>query len=148
MKSSRKIDMWIISKWSIPPYIQGVIIYILLNESRENAKNEKKKKYCKNESDNNHTLSLNFFRIRWNTRRLIIKKCLALRAENGSYILNGPWTVSPSGNYKIAGASLTYQRGDRTRMESIIATGPLNESLKLEVSQELNSKLLSENNVK
>ncbi|XP_043279992.1 ADAMTS-like protein 4 isoform X2 [Venturia canescens] len=68
---------------------------------------------------------------------------LALRTENGSYVLNGPWSVSPSGTYKAAGTSITYQRGDRTRMESILAAGPLNESLKLEISyHELNPGVL------
>lgn len=63
-------------------------------------------------------------------------KCFtALRGKNGSYILNGPLSLSPSGTYKVAGTSLTYQRGDRTRMESIVATGPLNESLALEVKE-------------
>ncbi|XP_034949206.1 thrombospondin type-1 domain-containing protein 4 [Chelonus insularis] len=58
---------------------------------------------------------------------------LALKAENGSYILNGPWSVSPSGIYKAAGSIVTYQRGDRNRMESITATGPLTESVNLEI---------------
>ncbi|XP_063981797.1 ADAMTS-like protein 4 [Diachasmimorpha longicaudata] len=58
---------------------------------------------------------------------------LALRAENGSYIINGPDSVSPSGIYKIAGTILKYQRGDKKRMESIAATGPLNESLNIEI---------------
>lgn len=58
---------------------------------------------------------------------------LALRDGNGSYILNGPLAYSPSGTYKAAGTTLTYQRGDRNRMECILATGPLNDSLHLEV---------------
>ncbi|XP_044599577.1 ADAMTS-like protein 4 [Cotesia glomerata] len=58
---------------------------------------------------------------------------LALKTENGTYILNGPWSLSPSGIYKTAGSIVTYQRGDRNRMESITATGPLNESLNLEI---------------
>ena len=33
--------MWLISKWHIPPYIKGVIIYNTLNKSRENPKNKK-----------------------------------------------------------------------------------------------------------
>lgn len=53
--------------------------------------------------------------------------------ENGTYVLNGPWSLSPSGIYKTAGSIVTYQRGDRNRMESITATGPLNESLNLEI---------------
>ncbi|XP_011298337.1 ADAMTS-like protein 4 isoform X3 [Fopius arisanus] len=58
---------------------------------------------------------------------------LAMRGENGSYILNGPNSVSPSGIYKTAGTTLKYQRGDKDRMESISAPGPLNESLKIEI---------------
>ncbi|KAF7989616.1 hypothetical protein HCN44_008290 [Aphidius gifuensis] len=58
---------------------------------------------------------------------------LALKAENGSYILNGPYSVSPSGIYKVAGTVFTYQRGDKYRMECVIAAGPLNESISLEI---------------
>ena len=50
--------MGIISKWPIPPYIKGVMIF----RSRENLEN-KEKNYHKNESGYDHTLSLNFFRI-------------------------------------------------------------------------------------
>ena len=44
MKSSQfgLTDIWIISKWHIPLYIKGVIIYNTLNTNRENPKNEKK----------------------------------------------------------------------------------------------------------
>ncbi|XP_047364777.1 ADAMTS-like protein 4 isoform X3 [Vespa velutina] len=68
---------------------------------------------------------------------------LALRDSNGSYVLNGPWSYSPSGTYKAAGTTLTYQRGDRNRLECILATGPLNDSLQLEILfQELNPGVL------
>ncbi|KAK2587121.1 hypothetical protein KPH14_002883 [Odynerus spinipes] len=68
---------------------------------------------------------------------------LALRDSNGSYVLNGPWSYSPSGTYKAAGTTLTYQRGDRNRLECILATGPLNDSLRLEILfQELNPGVL------
>ncbi|XP_026673422.1 thrombospondin type-1 domain-containing protein 4-like isoform X2 [Ceratina calcarata] len=68
---------------------------------------------------------------------------LALRDSNGSYILNGPSAYSPSGTYKAAGTTLTYQRGDRNRMECILATGPLNDSLHLEIlTQEMNPGVL------
>ena len=43
-------------KKPIPPYIKGVIINSTLNRSRENLKNEEKKKYRKNESSNGNTL--------------------------------------------------------------------------------------------
>ncbi|KAK0097575.1 hypothetical protein PV326_000993 [Microctonus aethiopoides] len=58
---------------------------------------------------------------------------LALKSDNGTYIINGPWSVSPSGSYKAAGIVVRYQRGDKNRMESITATGPLNETLNLEI---------------
>ncbi|XP_076667880.1 thrombospondin type-1 domain-containing protein 4 [Andrena cerasifolii] len=68
---------------------------------------------------------------------------LALRDSNGSYILNGPLAYSPSGTYKAAGTTLTYQRGDRSRTECILATGPLNDSLHLEIlAQEMNPGVL------
>lgn len=57
----------------------------------------------------------------------------ALKSDNGTYIINGPWSVSPSGSYRAAGIVVSYQRGDKNRMESITATGPLNESLNLEI---------------
>lgn len=47
--------------------------------------------------------------------------------------MNGPYSVSPSGIYKVAGTILTYQRGDKYRMECVIAAGPLNESISLEI---------------
>ncbi|XP_076635989.1 thrombospondin type-1 domain-containing protein 4 [Colletes latitarsis] len=68
---------------------------------------------------------------------------LALRDSNGSYILNGPLAYSSSGTYKAAGTTLTYQRGDRSRVECILATGPLNDSLHLEIlAQEMNPGVL------
>ncbi|GAB1862860.1 THSD4 protein [Camponotus japonicus] len=79
-------------------------------------------------------MSLNISELRFSSN------FLALKDSNGSYILNGPRSYSPSGTYKAAGTTLTYQRGDRNRMECILATGPLNESLHLEIlSIELNS---------
>ncbi|KAL6254391.1 hypothetical protein P5V15_014439 [Pogonomyrmex californicus] len=82
-------------------------------------------------------MSLNISELRFSSN------FLALRDSNGSYILNGPWSYSPSGTYKAAGTTLTYQRGDRNRMECILATGPLNQSLHLEIlSVELNPGVL------
>ncbi|XP_032680158.1 thrombospondin type-1 domain-containing protein 4-like isoform X2 [Odontomachus brunneus] len=82
-------------------------------------------------------MSLNISELRFSSN------FLALRDSNGSYILNGPWSYSPSGTYKAAGTTLTYQRGDRNRMECILATGPLNESLHLEIlSLDLNPGVL------
>ncbi|XP_070164274.1 thrombospondin type-1 domain-containing protein 4 isoform X4 [Polyergus mexicanus] len=82
-------------------------------------------------------MSLNISELRFSSN------FLALRDSNGSYILNGPWSYSPSGTYKAAGTTLTYQRGDRNRMECILATGPLNDSLHLEIlSMEVNPGVL------
>lgn len=82
-------------------------------------------------------MSLNISELRFSSN------FLALRDSNGSYILNGPWAYSPSGTYKAAGTTLTYQRGDRNRMECILATGPLNDSLHLEIlAQEINPGVL------
>ena len=44
-------------------YIKGVIIYDRLNRRRETSENKEKKNYRENESENDHTLFLNFFRI-------------------------------------------------------------------------------------
>nr|XP_034172736.1 thrombospondin type-1 domain-containing protein 4-like isoform X1 [Osmia lignaria]XP_034172738.1 thrombospondin type-1 domain-containing protein 4-like isoform X1 [Osmia lignaria]XP_034172739.1 thrombospondin type-1 domain-containing protein 4-like isoform X1 [Osmia lignaria]XP_034172740.1 thrombospondin type-1 domain-containing protein 4-like isoform X1 [Osmia lignaria] len=78
-------------------------------------------------------MSLNISELRFSSN------FLALRDSNGSYILNGPVAYSPSGTYKAVGTTLTYQRGDRNRMECIVATGPLNDSLHLEIlAQEMN----------
>ncbi|KAI4488696.1 hypothetical protein M0802_011366 [Mischocyttarus mexicanus] len=82
-------------------------------------------------------MSLNISELRYSSN------FLALRDSNGSYVLNGPWSYSPSGTYKTAGTTLTYQRGDRKRLECILATGPLNDSLQLEILfQELNPGIL------
>lgn len=82
-------------------------------------------------------MSLNISELRFSSN------FLALRDSNGSYILNGPLAYSPSGTYKAAGTTLTYQRGDRSRMECILATGPLTDSLHLEIlAQEMNPGVL------
>ncbi|XP_014608969.1 PREDICTED: A disintegrin and metalloproteinase with thrombospondin motifs 7-like isoform X2 [Polistes canadensis] len=82
-------------------------------------------------------MSLNISELRFSSN------FLALRDSNGSYILNGPWSYSPSGTYKAAGTTLTYQRGDRNRLECILATGPLNDTLRLEILfQEMNPGIL------
>ncbi|XP_003494060.1 thrombospondin type-1 domain-containing protein 4-like [Bombus impatiens] len=82
-------------------------------------------------------MSLNISELRFSSN------FLALKDSNGSYILNGPLAYSPSGTYKAAGTTLTYQRGDKNRMECILATGPLNDSLHLEIlAQEMNPGVL------
>ena len=61
----------------------------------------------------------------------------ALRDQNGDYILNGPWSLNPSGFYEVAGTTLLYERGDENQVEYIQARGPLNESLHLEVRRSI-----------
>lgn len=58
----------------------------------------------------------------------------ALRDENGEYVINGPWSLNPSGIYNVAGTSLIYERGNENQVEYIQAIGPLNESLRVEVN--------------
>ena len=55
------IDMRIVSKWPILPYIKGHIRYNTLDRSRENLTSEKKNR--KNYSDNDHKLFLKCFLI-------------------------------------------------------------------------------------
>ncbi|XP_043463894.1 thrombospondin type-1 domain-containing protein 4 [Leptopilina heterotoma] len=58
---------------------------------------------------------------------------IALKDENGEYITNGPWSLSPSGIYNVAGSPLIYERGNENQVEYIQTTGPLNESLRVEL---------------
>jgi hypothetical protein len=37
---------------------------------------------------------------------------LALKSTNGEYIINGNYTVSPSGTYEITGTTIDYHRFD------------------------------------
>ena len=66
--------MWIILNWPTPVYIKGVIIYNTLNRSRDTSKNKKNKKHRTNESENDHALSLNFFRNLSSTHFFLLQK--------------------------------------------------------------------------
>ncbi len=56
---------------------------------------------------------------------------LALRKNDGTYILNGNWAISWPGEYEGAGARFQYTRQDTRSLESIEASGPLNEPVDL-----------------
>ena len=52
---------------------------------------------------------------------------LALQNDKGEYFLNGHWFIQWSGDYKIAGTTVRYNR--EGNMESVTAQGPLKEPL-------------------
>ena len=52
---------------------------------------------------------------------------LALQNDKGEYYLNGHWFIQWSGDYKIAGTTVHYERAGN--MESVTAQGPLKEPL-------------------
>lgn len=72
-------------------------------------------------------MSINISELRYS------ENLLALRDENGEYVINGPWSLNPSGIYNVAGTSLIYERGNENQVEYIQAIGPLNESLRVEI---------------
>ncbi|TKS81811.1 disintegrin and metalloproteinase with thrombospondin motifs 16 [Collichthys lucidus] len=57
---------------------------------------------------------------------------LAVRDTQRHYYLNGHWTVDWPGRHPIAGAIFEYKR-PYNRPESLIATGPINETLVIEI---------------
>lgn len=57
---------------------------------------------------------------------------LAVRDTQRHYYLNGHWTVDWPGRHPIAGAIFEYKR-PYNRPESLISTGPTNETLVIEV---------------
>lgn len=57
---------------------------------------------------------------------------LAIRDTQRRYYLNGHWTVDWPGRHPIAGAIFEYKR-PYNRPESLISTGPTNETLIIEV---------------
>lgn len=71
----------------------------------------------------------------------------ALKSTNGEYIINGNYTVSPSGPYDVAGTSVVYHRFDGNAKEThqhkrsdgvtewITSEGPLYEPIYLMVSE-------------
>ena len=52
---------------------------------------------------------------------------LALMDNRGEYILNGNWYIQWSGDYEVAGTTVSYERVDNK--ERVIAQGPLQEPL-------------------
>lgn len=43
---------------------------------------------------------------------------IALKSTNGDYIINGNYTVSPSGPYEVAGTTINYHRFDGNARET------------------------------
>lgn len=66
---------------------------------------------------------------------------LAVRDTQRRYYLNGHWTVDWPGRHVIAGAIFEYKR-PYNRPESLISTGPTNETLVIEVSYKLDLELV------
>lgn len=66
---------------------------------------------------------------------------LAVRDNQRRYHLNGHWTVDWPGRHLIAGAIFEYKR-PYNRPESLISTGPTNETLVIEVKVQWTQKLL------
>lgn len=66
---------------------------------------------------------------------------LAVRDVQRRYHLNGHWTVDWPGRHVIAGAIFEYKR-PYNRPESLISTGPTNETLVIEVSDYLDLELV------
>ncbi|KAK7793464.1 hypothetical protein R5R35_011647 [Gryllus longicercus] len=58
---------------------------------------------------------------------------LALRRQDGSYVINGNWGISWSGEYEAAGTRVTYRRQDAGLLETVTAPGPLTEPLDIMV---------------
>ncbi|XP_072754675.1 thrombospondin type-1 domain-containing protein 4 [Anoplolepis gracilipes] len=54
---------------------------------------------------------------------------LAIRLQDGSYLLNGNYTINWSGEYKAAGTTFTYLRQGSQNLESFSAAGPLQEPI-------------------
>ena len=52
---------------------------------------------------------------------------LALMDNRGQYILNGNWYIQWSGDYEVAGTTVSYERVDNK--ERVVAQGPLQEPL-------------------
>ncbi|ODN02530.1 Thrombospondin type-1 domain-containing protein 4 [Orchesella cincta] len=58
---------------------------------------------------------------------------LALRKKDGSFIFNGDWRLSWTGDYEGAGATFHYARQDLKTLESITSLGPIQEPIDLMV---------------
>ncbi|GAB6018954.1 hypothetical protein CHUAL_000596 [Chamberlinius hualienensis] len=74
------------------------------------------------------------------TELLPSRNSLALRYLNGSYVLNGNWDINLSGNYEAVGTIFNYQReNDATRVESITAKGPTQDSIDMMILSQQNN---------
>nr|XP_050850774.1 thrombospondin type-1 domain-containing protein 4-like isoform X2 [Vespula vulgaris]XP_050850775.1 thrombospondin type-1 domain-containing protein 4-like isoform X2 [Vespula vulgaris]XP_050850776.1 thrombospondin type-1 domain-containing protein 4-like isoform X2 [Vespula vulgaris]XP_050850777.1 thrombospondin type-1 domain-containing protein 4-like isoform X2 [Vespula vulgaris]XP_050850778.1 thrombospondin type-1 domain-containing protein 4-like isoform X2 [Vespula vulgaris]XP_050850779.1 len=54
---------------------------------------------------------------------------LAIRLQNGSYLLNGNYSINWSGEYNAAGTTFSYIRQSSQNLESFSAAGPLHEPI-------------------
>lgn len=54
---------------------------------------------------------------------------LAIRLQDGSYLLNGNYSINWSGEYKAAGTTFVYLRQGSQNLESFSAAGPLQEPI-------------------
>ncbi|KAI4496138.1 hypothetical protein M0802_008005 [Mischocyttarus mexicanus] len=54
---------------------------------------------------------------------------LAIRLQNGSYLLNGNYSINWSGEYNAAGTTFLYIRQSSQNLESFSSTGPLHEPI-------------------
>lgn len=61
-------------------------------------------------------------------------KFSAIRLQDGSYLLNGNYSISWSGEYKAAGTTFVYLRQGPQNLESFSAAGPLKEPIAVMVS--------------
>ena len=75
------------------------------------------------------------------TLRSINGLAAALRRPDGTFVFNGNWAISWSGDYEAAGTTFTYRRQDATAPELITARGPLSEALDIMVSNDLPSPM-------
>ena len=57
---------------------------------------------------------------------------IALMNNNGQYILNGDWYIQWSGDYEVAGTTVSYERV--ANKETVASLGPLKEPLHVMVS--------------
>lgn len=64
-------------------------------------------------------------------------KFAAIRLHDGSYLLNGNYTINWSGEYKAAGTTFIYLRQGSQNLESFSAAGPLQEPIDVMVSNTL-----------
>ncbi|KZC08524.1 ADAMTS-like protein 4 [Dufourea novaeangliae] len=54
---------------------------------------------------------------------------LAVKLQNGTYLLNGNYNINLSGKYPAAGTTFVYLRQEHQHLESFSATGPLQEPI-------------------